>query len=112
MKFIQLKNFKVMQNRMTNKKLEIKIKKDRRFKDLIYNLDSKKIRKEFNWNEKYSLVEGIDKTIEWITNNLNYINKQNKTMFTKNKYKVLVTVGCGYTGSIISENLANKATRL
>ena len=77
------KILKLVQNRMTNKKLEIKIKKDRRFKDLIYNLDSKKIRKEFNWNEKYSLVEGIDKTIEWITNNLNYINKQNKNYVHK-----------------------------
>ena len=33
-------------------------------------------------------------------------------MFTKNKYKVLVTGGCGYTGSIISENLANKGYKV
>ena len=44
--------------------------------DFIYDLDDLKSRKELNWSNKFSLEEGIDKTIDW------YLKFQNQ--FTKN----------------------------
>jgi dTDP-glucose 4,6-dehydratase len=41
---------------------------DRIGKDMEYNLDSNKIRKDLGWKPRYTLSEGIDKTIEWIEN--------------------------------------------
>lgn len=40
-------------------------------KDKDYNLDSSKIRKELGWKPKYTLLHGIDKTIEWIDEDWN-----------------------------------------
>ena len=39
-------------------------------KDLNYLLDSQKLRKSFNWNDKISLEEGLDLTLDWIKSNL------------------------------------------
>ena len=35
-------------------------------KDAAYELDSRKIRQELGWNDRISLEEGLDHTIEWI----------------------------------------------
>ncbi len=69
---------KIISSRFKNNNFKFKNVKDRRFKDKIYNLDSNLLRKSLKWNENFSLIEGIDMTIEWVKQNLNYLNKQNK----------------------------------
>ena len=60
------------------KNLNIKKVPDRRFKDKVYNLDSNLLRNNLHWKENFSLIKGIDETIEWIKHNQFYINKQIK----------------------------------
>ena len=69
---------KIIISNFKNNNFKFKNVKDRRFKDKIYNLDSNLLRKSLKWNENFSLIEGIDMTIEWVKQNLNYLNKQNK----------------------------------
>ena len=47
--------------------------KDRLGHDKRYAIDSSKLKKELGWEPKYSFNLGIDKTIDWYLNNLNYI---------------------------------------
>ena len=42
-------------------------------KDQSYFLDSKKLRKEFCWDEEYKLDDGIQSTIKWVKENYNVI---------------------------------------
>ena len=48
----------------------VNIDKERLGKDLNYLLDSSSLRKEFNWNDQYSLDQGIDLTLNWLKTNL------------------------------------------
>ena len=48
----------------------VNIGEERLGKDLNYLLDSNKVRKEFNWTEKYSLDEGLASTLNWVKSNL------------------------------------------
>jgi len=48
---------------------------DRPGKDFAYQLDSTKIRTELNWAEKVTLEDGIDRTIEWVRNNFDTLQK-------------------------------------
>ena len=57
---------------------------DRRYKDKIYKLNSNKVRKKLNWKEENSLSEGIDKTIDFIKKNYNYV-KKHKTKYIHKK---------------------------
>jgi dTDP-glucose 4,6-dehydratase len=57
---------------------------ERRGKDQAYLLDSSKVRNELNWSDEVKLDSGLDRTLEWIDNNievlrehpLDYIHKQ------------------------------------
>lgn len=61
------------------KKLIIKLKKDRRGKDKLYSLSSKKIRRNFGWSPNYDLKKGLLITINSIIENFKHIkNKQLK----------------------------------
>jgi dTDP-glucose 4,6-dehydratase len=44
-------------------------------KDFAYQLDSQKIRIELGWEDQISLSDGIDRTIKWVQNNLNELEK-------------------------------------
>lgn len=55
----------------------IKTSKDRLGKDPNYALCSKKIRSELNWEDKITLDEGIDATIDWIKKNYNDLKDLN-----------------------------------
>jgi dTDP-glucose 4,6-dehydratase len=44
-------------------------------KDFAYQLDSQKIRIELGWEDQISLSDGIDRTIKWVQNNLNELQK-------------------------------------
>ena len=54
----------------------IKIVDDRLGKDFSYVLDDSKAKKELEWNSKISLRKGIEKTIDWVTANLDELKKQ------------------------------------
>ena len=62
----------------------INITKDRVGKDSSYNLNSKKINKEFNWKSKINLDVGLYKTLKWIDNNLSNLKKE-KTNYIHKK---------------------------
>lgn len=47
---------------------------DRAGKDKAYLMDSSKARVELGWNDKTSLIEGIDETVKWVKENLTEIN--------------------------------------
>ena len=49
----------------------VKINEERLGKDLNYLLDSSKLRDKFDWEEKYSLDQGLDLTLNWLKTNLN-----------------------------------------
>ena len=49
----------------------VKVNKERLGKDLNYLLDSSKLRNKFDWDEKYSLNDGLDLTLNWLKTNLN-----------------------------------------
>ena len=52
----------------------VKIKDERLGKDHSYLLDSKKMRKTFDWDDKISLNSGIKDTINWVQNNFSYFS--------------------------------------
>ena len=54
----------------------VNIDKERLGKDLNYLLDSSSLRKEFNWNDQYSLDQGLDLTLRWIKTNLNELKEK------------------------------------
>ena len=47
----------------------VEVSPDRPGKDDAYLLDSSKAKKEFDWEPKISLEEGIEETIDWVQNN-------------------------------------------
>jgi dTDP-glucose 4,6-dehydratase len=85
-KIISIKNLVKKISNLTNKKFNtlINITKDRVGKDSSYNLNSKKIKKEFNWKSKINLDVGLYKTLKWIDNNLSNLKKE-KTNYIHKK---------------------------
>jgi len=53
----------------------IKFVKDRPGHDRRYAIDSSKIEKELGWKRKYSLELGLEKTVQWYVNNLDWCNR-------------------------------------
>ena len=49
----------------------VKIARDRPSKDYAYKMKPTKAEKELNWKPKYSINEGLKKTINWYKNNKN-----------------------------------------
>ena len=54
----------------------VKISGERLGKDAAYFLDSSKIRDTLEWEDKISLEEGINNTIDWVEKNLTELQKQ------------------------------------
>ncbi len=48
---------------------------DRKGHDFRYAIDTTKITKELNWKPRYKLKDGLELTINWYLNNLDFINK-------------------------------------
>jgi len=66
-----------MLNKFSNKynhNFIIKKVKDRPGHDIKYQINSTKIRKELSWKNKYSLKEGLKKTILWYLNNKKWLD--------------------------------------
>ncbi len=89
---IKLTNIKIVKKLLTiSKKNKIKIGKktkinfvmDRPGHDVRYALNSSKIRKEIKWKHKTNVNNGLSKTIEWYSKNLNFFKKIAKKNITK-----------------------------
>ncbi len=61
----------------------IKNTSERMGKDHSYYLNSKKIKKELNFKNKYNISSGIDETIEWVIQNIKSLKKQNRNYIHK-----------------------------
>lgn len=61
-------------NKLTKFSLFYKFVKDRPGHDKKYSINSLKVRKKFNWKEKYNFEKNIKKTIIWYMKNINYKN--------------------------------------
>ena len=57
-----------------NYKPVIKKVMDRPGHDFIYQINSNKVRKKFNWKNNYNLKEGLKKTILWYLQNKNWLD--------------------------------------
>ena len=53
----------------------IKNVKDRPGHDFGYSIDPKRIKNELNWSPKYNFDEGLEKTLRWYLNNLEWCEK-------------------------------------
>jgi len=56
----------------------IEFVKDRPGHDYRYSLNTKKIQKEIGWKAKTSFEEGIDKTVRWYLDHLDWVNQKLK----------------------------------
>ena len=54
----------------------VEVSPDRPGKDAAYLLDSVKAKKEFDWEPKVSLEDGIEETIDWVQNNFDDLIKE------------------------------------
>ena len=61
-----------------SKKTKILYVEDRPGHDFRYALNSKKIKKNLNWNTKVNLVDGLEMTFKWYLNNLSYFKTLNQ----------------------------------
>lgn len=64
----------------------IKFVTDRPGHDLRYAMDNTKINSELGWSPKYDFESGLDKTIDWYLNNLDWVEKIASGEY-KNYYK-------------------------
>lgn len=66
-RYIKIKDLVLLINKFAKSKYKMKIKKtkDRVGKDYFYRLDSKRIKRELNWQPKISLENGIKRVIAW-----------------------------------------------
>ena len=71
---------KIMKFKINNisKKTKIIYVKDRPGHDFRYALDSKKILKLLGWKPKTNIIDGLNKTIDWYLNNMNYLKNISK----------------------------------
>ncbi len=65
------------------KNVKIKFVKDRPGHDLRYALNSKKIRKNFNWTPKTNINKGLEISYLWYLQNTNYYKNIKKKYITK-----------------------------
>jgi dTDP-glucose 4,6-dehydratase len=54
----------------------VEVSPDRPGKDAAYLLDSDKAKKEFDWQPKVSLEDGIEETIDWVQKNFDDLIKE------------------------------------
>ena len=76
LKIMKSKNLKIGKN------VKIKFVKDRPGHDVRYALNSKKIYTLLNWKKRTNLKKGLDKTINWYLDNLEYFNSSPKKNYT------------------------------
>ncbi|MAV63596.1 MAG: dTDP-glucose 4,6-dehydratase [Candidatus Marinimicrobia bacterium] len=64
---------------ITNNSYEkiVEIGPDRPSKDMIYRLDCRKAKQTFNWSPNVNLKTGLQKTIQWIEQNIHFFSNEN-----------------------------------
>ena len=83
-KQLVIKILKVAKTKLNiGKNVRIKYVKDRPGHDIRYSLNSNKINKNLKWKPKTKLNEGLNKTIAWYLNNINYYSSLNKKDIVK-----------------------------
>ena len=65
---------KLMREEGSSEKL-ITFVKDRAGHDLRYAIDSSKIQKELGWTPSVTFEEGLEKTVDWYLNNINWMER-------------------------------------
>ncbi len=75
-KIAKIVNFICKFNKVDYKKFT-KITKDRKGKDMFYNLDCRRTKKELNWRPKVTLVKGLIKTLTFYAKNYKYYKNKN-----------------------------------
>ncbi len=75
-KINKIVNFICKFNKVDYKKF-IKITKDRKGKDMFYNLDCNWTKKELNWKPKVPLAKGLNKTLIFYKKNYKYYKNKN-----------------------------------
>jgi dTDP-glucose 4,6-dehydratase len=68
---------------LKNSKVKINFVKDRPGHDLRYALNSNKIKKKLKWKPNTSFKIGLQKTLDWYKNNINYYKYLSKKDITK-----------------------------
>ena len=66
---------KIINKGRMNFKYIVRNSKDRKGKDHSYKLNSNKLRKKLEWDDKISLDQGINFTFDWINSNFKYFKK-------------------------------------
>ena len=71
-RLIKIKNLIQINCKITNRKFKksIKIKNDRVGKDMVYNLNSNKLRNKIKWIPKINIKSGLLKTLNWVDEHL------------------------------------------
>ena len=71
-------------------KKQIVFVEDRPGHDLRYEIDYSLIRKDLGWYPKHSFSEGLEKTIRWYLDNIEWLNKiKQKSNFTEERLGIL-----------------------
>jgi len=60
---------------------------DRPGHDLRYSLDSSKIRNQLNWSQKTNFQEGLEKTVQWYLNNVDWWEGISEEIFKATPWK-------------------------
>ena len=63
----------------------INITPERPGKDSIYDMEDKTSRKELNWQNRFTLDQGLDNTIKWYSEFKHKFSKKTKVIFFKNE---------------------------
>lgn len=74
-KIISIKKLSLLIKKNFNNKIKINYLRDGNDGTLFKSLNSQKFRKNFSWDEKYSLEEGISNTVKWFK--LNHFSNKN-----------------------------------
>ena len=77
LKIFKQKNFKIGKN------VKIKFVKDRPGHDFRYALNSRKISKNLGWKSKIKLEKGLEETIDWYLNNIEFITSISKKLYQR-----------------------------
>ena len=64
-------------------KVKIKFVKDRPGHDFRYALNSKKIQKKLKWKAKININQGLENTLDWYLNNLDFFTSVSKKLYDR-----------------------------
>ncbi len=75
---ISINNLISILEKKLNKKIKVKYYKERKGDQKVFISNNNKAKKDFNWYPKTNFDNGLNRTIEWIKDNLDFIKKINR----------------------------------